>query len=117
MTTTPYRDNVRSERANRKLDHLLYVAPLKRLGFSLLVLLPWILVVAASRAIFGPGHGLSVYLISSLGPYIVAGLLPGLGIALLVDAEKNPRRFVLEASWWPLSLLWHFGRWILYGVR
>lgn len=116
---TPYRENSRfahGERMNRKLDYLLYVAPLKRLGFVLFVISPWIFAGAISRAIFGSGAGLSTYF---LGPvfYLVLGLIPGVALAFLVDAEKNPRKFILEATWWPLALLWHLARWILFGRR
>jgi hypothetical protein len=116
---TPYRENVRparGERTNRKLDYLLYLAPLKRLSFALLVLAPWIFAGAVSRMIFGSGGGLSAYF---LGPlfYLILGLIPGLVLAFLVDAEKNPKRFILEAAWWSFALLWHLARWILFGKR
>jgi hypothetical protein len=116
---TPYRENVRparGERANRKLDYLLYVAPFKRLGFVLLVLAPWIFAGAVSRMIFSSDGGLSAYF---LGPvfYLIIGLIPGLALAFLVNAEKNPKKFILEVAWWPLALLWHLARWILLGRR
>jgi hypothetical protein len=113
---TPYRENVRGEQMNRKLDYLFYVNPLSRLAFVIGILNPPALIYlslarAAERGGHLPVHPAIVILVYVLGAILAAIVV----IQNVYHPDKQPRRFFLMLSWWPLACAWFLVSWILFG--
>ncbi len=118
--TTAYRTNERAAccdvaaRKNRLWDHVLYIAPLRRLAYIIVLLLP-----ATAAAIYGHRmHGADTMALG-LVLYVLGTMLLVVPTAPMTELPESKfisqRRKLLLFAYLPFTILTMLGSWIMTG--